>query len=182
MGFDLQPVLEGATLILRPLQADDYAGLLAAAADPGIWAGHPVKNRHDPAVFRPYFDFLLRAGGTLIICHKGTGQPIGCSRYYTAPDMPGSISIGFTFLTTAYWGGRTNFELKQLMLGHAFQTYESVWFHIDPSNLRSQKATMKLGAQHAYDATLDLAGSAAPWKCYELTRENWASIVSQKQS
>ena len=180
MAFTSQPVLAGDTLLLRPLDADDFEALQAAAGDPETWAGHPAKDRHKANVFRPYFDFLLASGGALVIEDRNKGQIIGCSRYYTAPDMPGSISIGFTFLNFAYWGGAWNFQLKQLMLGHAFKSFDAVWFHIDPTNIRSQKATKHLGAIHVYDATLALGKDPANWKCYRLTREAWAQTVAAR--
>ena len=174
MTFDRQPVLTSETLVLRPLEAVDFEGLYAAASDPETWAGHPAKNRHESSVFRGYYDFLLGTGSTLVVEDRKARQIIGCSRYYTAPDMPESIAIGFTFLNHQYWGGAWNFQMKLLMLGHAFVSFDEVWFHIDPTNIRSQKATGKLGAQHEYDATLDLGSGPAPWKCYKLTRANWA--------
>jgi hypothetical protein len=67
LRFDDQPVLTGPTLTLRPLTASDRDGLFAAAANPEIWAGHPIKERYKPEVFHPYFTFLLEAGGTLAI-------------------------------------------------------------------------------------------------------------------
>ncbi|WP_299846395.1 GNAT family N-acetyltransferase [uncultured Roseovarius sp.] len=180
MAFDAQPVLRSDRLLLRPLEADDYKGLHAAASDPETWAGHPAKNRHESEVFRPYFNFLLRAGGTLGIEDVSAEHIIGCSRYYTAPDMPCSISIGFTFLNHRYWGGAWNFELKKLMLGHAFQSFDEVWFHIDPTNIRSQTATRRLGAEHVYDIGLDLSGVEAPWKCYRLQKAAWESVVAAR--
>ena len=92
--------------------------------------------------------------------------------------MPGTISIGFTFLNHRYWGGAWNFELKRLMLGHAFRRFDAVWFHIDPTNIRSQKATGRLGAEFQHDAVLDLSGTEATWKCYCLTRASWEEVVS----
>lgn len=182
MDFDLKPVLENSRVRLRPLDAGDFAGLYTAASDPETWAGHPVKNRHDESVFRPYFDFLLKSGGTLVIEDAKSGKIIGCSRYYTPPDMPGTIAIGFTFLNHAYWGGAWNFEVKRLMLGHAFGAYDTVWFHIDPTNVRSQTATQRLGAVHGYDTGLDLSGVEAPWKCYRLTREAWQETVAARDA
>lgn len=176
--FDMQPELIGDTLALRPLRADDSTGLSAAAAAPEIWAGHPAKDRHQPDVFARYFTFLLRSGTTLAVLHRRSETIIGCSRYYVPPDHPDGIAIGFTFLNHAFWGGGTNHELKRLMLGHAFQRFPAVWFHIDPTNLRSQKATAKLGARHVYDAVLDLAGSPAAWMCFHLTRDDWERTLS----
>ncbi len=46
MPVDLQPILKGELLELRPLQAEDYHDLYAIAADPLIWEQHPVKDRN----------------------------------------------------------------------------------------------------------------------------------------
>ena len=179
-GFDAQPVLIGETLDLRPLQAEDAEDLYTAARDPQIWAGHPIKTRHERAVFLPYFAFLLGKGSTLAVRDRANGAIIGCSSYYTAPDRPGTGSIGFTFLATAYWGGATNFEMKQLMIEHVLKTLDAVWFHIDPVNVRSQKATAKLGAVFEYDATLNLGGTPAPFKTYCLTRAAWEATCAAR--
>lgn len=173
-GFDAQPTLTGAALTLRPLAAADLDNLHTAANHPDIWAGHPAKDRYKREVFESYFQALLNSAATLVVIDRHTGTIIGCSRYYAAPDQPDSISIGFTFLNNAYWGGGTNFELKRLMLEHAFKTVDEVWFHIDPSNLRSQKATGKLGAECVYEAVLDLGGKAVLWGCYRLRHQDWA--------
>jgi hypothetical protein len=37
MGFDLQPILKGTLLELRPLLAADFDDLFTVAADPLIW-------------------------------------------------------------------------------------------------------------------------------------------------
>ncbi len=178
--FDLAPHLAGATLALRPLGPADREALRMAASDPATWAGHPAKERWRPEVFDPYFDFLLAAGGTLAVVDRASGRIIGTSRYYTPPDRPDGIAIGFTFLDRAFWGGRTNFELKRLMLGHAFASYPEVWFHIDPTNLRSQIATSRLGAVHVETKEIDLTGKPALWMCFRLDRDAWARVLAER--
>ncbi len=180
--FDPQPTLAGETVAVRPLAASDRSGLQAAAADPETWVGHPAKDRWKPEAFGPYFDFLLASGTTLAILDRPSGRIIGCSRYYVAPDRPDDISIGFTFLDLAFWGGRTNFEVKRLMLGHAFASFPTVWFHIDPTNRRSQVATARLGAVHDHDATLDLAGKPVPWLCFRLDRAAWEETLRERSA
>jgi len=172
-ALNFQPELTGETLFLRPLTADDFDELYAAGSDPAVWAGHPARERYKPEVFRQYFDAQLASQSTLVFVDCATGKLIGCSRYYVAPDQPQAVSIGFTFLNNAYWGGITNFEIKRLMLDHAFRSVDDVWFHIDPTNIRSQKATAKLGAVHAYDAVLDISGLPVKWMCFRLTRDAW---------
>lgn len=173
MTFDDQPILIGETLTLRPLKSTDLEDLYLAAKDPKTWSGHPATNRHEREVFETYFKFLIEAGGTLLITDRKTKTAIGCSRYYVSPDVPDMISIGFTFISNEYWGGKTNRELKQLMLAHAFNRYDEVWFHIDPTNIRSQKATAKLGAECIADQELNLGGNPAQWKCWRLRKSNW---------
>lgn len=178
--FDDQPLLEGGGLTLRGLREEDRQSLGMAASDPVIWAGHPATDRYKPEVFAPYFEMLLDRGGTLVVRESETDRVIGCSRYYIAPDRPDKIAIGFTFLTTDHWGGRTNFTLKKLMLDHAFRSYDEVWFDIAPTNIRSQKATAKLGACKIYSTKLDLSGTPQPWLCFCLSRDAWQAHLSDR--
>lgn len=180
-SFDPQPFLNGDLLQLRPLQEDDFDGLYLAASDPKTWAGHPATERYKREVFEPYFRFLLDSGTTLVVVSQKSGQIIGCSRYYVPPDQPASMAIGFTFLHHDYWGGGTNFELKRLMLDHAFQHFAEVWFHIAPTNIRSQKGTGKLGTVHAYDATLNLSGTPALTMCFRLSKEAWLRVREARE-
>lgn len=50
MPFDLQPVLKGRLLELRPLRAEDFHALYAVAADPLIWEQHPMRDRYKEEV------------------------------------------------------------------------------------------------------------------------------------
>jgi RimJ/RimL family protein N-acetyltransferase len=145
-GFDYQPTLRGELLLLRPLRADDYPSLYAAAADPAVWEQHQIKDRHEEAVFRPYFDSLLASGEALVVVERATGAVIGVSRYHGFDAERSEVEIGWTFLARQYWGGVYNRELKQLMLRHAFMRVSSVVFLVSPGNIRSQRAVEKLGA------------------------------------
>ena len=173
MAFNDQPTLADDVFVLTPMREADRTALAAAAADPLIWAGHPAKDRHERAVFDPYFDSLLSGGGTLVIREAETGMVAGCSRFYASPDIPDEIAIGFTFLTRAHWGGDGNRRIKRLMLGHAFDDYENVWFHIAPDNIRSRKATAKLGAVFVDEGQFDLGNRSAAWARYRLSRSDW---------
>lgn len=180
-SFDFQPDLSSVCLRLKPLAEGDLEALYLAASSPETWAGHPSKDRYRREVFEPYARTLLESGGTLAVIDRSENRIVGCSRFYVSPDQPESISIGFTFLHHTRWGGRTNFELKRLMLHHAFGTFSEVWFHISPMNIRSQLATRKLGAGYMGDAVLDLSGQAAQWMCFRLSKENWERICRDRQ-
>ncbi|MBV2361106.1 GNAT family N-acetyltransferase [Thalassococcus sp. CAU 1522] len=168
-----QPVLIGSALRLDPLTETDREGLFAAASDPLIWEQHPAKTRHQRAAYDPYFDGLLRSGGTLAVREIATDRIVGTSTYYSPQDEPGGIAIGFTFLTRDHWGGASNREMKALMLGHAFAEHDAVWFHIGPDNIRSQRATAKLGAEHVATGPVEIFGVTAPYQSWKLQREIW---------
>ncbi|MEL7542260.1 MAG: GNAT family N-acetyltransferase [Pseudomonadota bacterium] len=178
--FDDQPVLESASVHLSPLRADDTPALSDAAADPEIWAGHPAKDRWKPEIFAPYAKFLLENGGTLVVRQRaGDAEIIGCSRYYSAPDAPDDISIGFTFLRTGFWGGTMNRAMKTLMFNHAFTARDTVWLHIDPDNMRSQRASAKLGAVYIDTKRLILAPNAADYACFRLSKSDWRNAQAR---
>ena len=146
----LQPVLEGRTLQLRPLQADDFDALYAAAADPLIWAQHPEPLRYRRDVFATLFEGALASKGALLVMQRDSGRVVGTSRYYDWDADKGEVAIGYTFLTRDLWGGPANAEMKRLMLDHASRWARTVWFHVGPHNIRSQKALEKIGARYSH--------------------------------
>ena len=145
MPFDLQPVLQGEILELRPLRPEDFHDLYAVASDPLIWEQHPVKDRYKEEVFKEFFREALESGGALIAIDSKDGQVIGSSRFHGYDEEKSEIEIGWTFLARSHWGGVYNREMKQLMLRHAFRFVNSVIFLVGPQNLRSQRAMEKIG-------------------------------------
>ena len=146
MSFDLQPNLKSDLVELKPLRADDYHELYAVAADPLIWEQHPVNDRHKEEVFKEFFREALGSNGTLIAVDSGQRRIIGSSRFHGYDQERSEIEIGWTFLARSHWGGIYNKEIKQLMLNHAFKYIDSVVFLIGLQNIRSQRATEKIGA------------------------------------
>jgi RimJ/RimL family protein N-acetyltransferase len=143
--FDLQPILKGRLVELRPLRPGDRDDLYAVAADPLIWEQHPARNRHEPAVFDEFFRESLASGGALIALDAGTRRVIGSSRFHGYSEERSEVEIGWTFLARSCWGGACNGELKQLMLRHAFRFVRSVVFFVSAQNRRSQRAMEKIG-------------------------------------
>ena len=146
MSFDLQPHLKGDLIELRPLASGDWHELFAVASDPLIWEQHPESDRYKEDVFKIFFDDALRSGGAFIVIDTKTQQIIGSTRFHGYDPEKSEIEIGWTFLARKYWGGRYNAEMKQLMLTHAFKFVENVVFFVGENNIRSQKATEKIGA------------------------------------
>ena len=145
MQFDLQPVLIGELLELRPLGAEDYHDLYAVAADPLIWEQHPNKERYKEKAFEAFFREALESGAALIAIDSKDSQVIGSSRFHGHNQANSEIEIGWTFLARSHWGGIYNREMKQLMLLHAFRLVNRVVFLVGLQNLRSQRAMERIG-------------------------------------
>jgi RimJ/RimL family protein N-acetyltransferase len=145
MSFDLQPHLKGELIELRPLTPAEWQDLFAVASDPLIWKQHPESDRYKEDVFKIFFSEALESGGAFVIIDNKNEQIIGSTRFFGYDAEKSDIEIGWTFLARKYWGGRYNRELKQLMLDHAFKFVESVIFYVGGNNIRSQKATKKIG-------------------------------------
>jgi RimJ/RimL family protein N-acetyltransferase len=145
MSFDPRPNLKGELIELRPLTREDWDDLFAVASDPLIWEQHPESNRYKEDVFRIFFREALESGGAFVVIDKKSQKIIGSTRFYGYDPEKSEIEIGWTFLARKYWGGRYNWEMKQLLLAHAFKFVENVVFFVGPNNIRSQKAMEKIG-------------------------------------
>jgi RimJ/RimL family protein N-acetyltransferase len=169
-NLDLTPTLTDSKIEIAKLEPSDFAALYVVAADELLWQGHPSKDRYKKENFEKWFSSALDSHTALKIKNRANGNLIGSTRYYDY--IPGSeISIGYTFIDRKFWGGETNRRVKQLMIDHAFKNVERIWFHIAPSNIRSQKATEKLGAIKSHSEKKQLSGGIEEYYCYLLDRE-----------
>ena len=169
MGFELQPVLTGNLVELRPLREDDFPVLFAVASDPLIWEQHPDPDRCTEPVFRQFFRGAMESGGAFLVLDRSDGRVIGSSRYAELDEARSEIEIGWTFLARSHWGRPYNREMKHLMLAHAFRFVRRVVFRVGVNNRRSQRALEKIGAsyvRHEPDPR-----RRHPAILYEITRE-----------
>lgn len=169
--LNLQPSLTGIQITLRPLAAQDFDALFAAASDPLIWSQHPDPGRGTQEGFPLFFDGALKSKACVVAVDTARQSVIGWSRY--SNYAPGErVTIGYTFLARSHWGGATNAEIKRLMLRHAFTDVQEVLFTVAEHNLRSRHAVEKLGAE------LMGAEDAPRWGqvhvIYRLTHPMWA--------
>lgn len=146
--MDLQPILRGELLELRPLRNEDYSELFEAASDPLVWEMHPQPDRYKPEVFKSFFAEAMASKGAFVIIDLKSQKIIGSSRYYDYDSRNSSVVIGYTFLTRKYWGGKYNRDLKKLMVNYALDFVKTSYFHVGINNIRSQKAMLKIGGIH----------------------------------
>lgn len=144
-AFDFEPILEGARVIVRPLQKEDWDGMYKAASNPKVWELHPVTDRYTEPVFRGFFDDAIASGSAFAFVERETGKIIGSSRYNGLDEQLSEIEIGWTFLDYDYWGGSYNAEIKKLMLDHAFRFVDTVVFWVGDTNIVSMRAMEKIG-------------------------------------
>jgi RimJ/RimL family protein N-acetyltransferase len=146
---ELAPRLEGALVVLEPLEARHEEPMRAAAADPEIWA-----LTRDDRSRRERFDLWFRAAvegddAPFATVERDTGRVIGSTRYMTLrPDHRG-LEIGHTWLVREHWRSGANVEAKLLMLEHAFERLQCVRveFKTDERNDRSRRAMEALPAR-----------------------------------
>ena len=120
---DLQPTLIGPRIIVRPIALTDWDEMFAAAADPEVWALHPVRERYKAEVFREFFDGALKSGAAFSFVDRGKARRSSARAAITATTRSKrEIEIGWTFIARAHWGGSINAEVKRLMLDHAFSS------------------------------------------------------------
>ena len=173
MNFNIQPILENEQIILYPLQESDFEELYAVASDPKVWEQHPNKDRWKREVFQNFFNGAMQSKGAFKIVDKSTGKTIGCTRYYDYKEEENFILIGYTFYATSCWGKGINPQVKKLMLDYIFQFVPKVQFHVGATNLRSQIAISRIGAEKIGEEEVAYFGEIPKLNfIYEIKKEN----------
>lgn len=172
--INIQPVLETESILLSPLNENDFDVLYEAASDPKIWEQHPNKERWQKEIFKTFFVGAIQSKGAFKIIDKNNGSVIGSTRFYDYSESKNSIQIGYTFYKTQYWGNGTNNLVKRLMLDYIFHFVSKVYFHIGENNIRSQKAIGKLGALKIGEQEVTYFGEKPVQNfVYEISNESW---------
>ena len=146
MEFEFQPSLDGPYFKIRPMEESDQENLFAVASNPLIWEQH-TDRRYEPEVFNDFFNQTIKSKGGLVVIDKKTGKIIGSNRFSEITGTEDAVEIGWSFLHFDYWGGKTNREVKSMLMAHAFQFVNNTVYYIDKNNPRSIKATEKLGGK-----------------------------------
>ena len=150
---NLAPRLEGALVVLEPLDPSHADGLWEAAQDTRTWAW--LTNI---GADRSLFEEWMRQGqeanaagreGVFATRRRADGTLVGSSRYMNVRPADRVVEIGWTWLNPAAWGSGVNVEAKLLMLGHAFERLGCVRVELktDARNERSRWAMEALPAR-----------------------------------
>jgi RimJ/RimL family protein N-acetyltransferase len=160
-------------MIVRPVTPGDWAELFAAGSDPEIWKVHPRSNRYTEPAFREYFDSAVASKMAFVFVDRSTNRLIGSSRYYGYDAGLSEVEIGWTFIARSHWGGKTNREVKRLMLDHAFSFVDTVIFWVGEKNWRSQGAMTKIGGVKREGLFVRELSGATPHFIFEISKDRY---------
>ncbi len=146
--------LTGEHVRLEPLGPEHVDGLLAAGADPRVWAWLSATQPRRREDMVEIVSEMLHAGSrgervTWAQIDQSTGEVAGMTSYYDVfPGRKRQVAIGHTWLGSPWWRTGINTEAKLLLLERAFDTLGAnrVTWHTDLRNERSQAAIARLGA------------------------------------
>lgn len=139
--------LEDELVSLIQTREDHFDQLYLLACEPALWAQHPEQDRWREPNFTRFFNAgLANELGCYTIVERASDRMIGMTRFYGFDPAESAVRIGFTFVGLPFWGTPVNGHVKQLMLDHAFERVQTVYFDVGRTNYRSQKAVGKLGA------------------------------------
>ncbi|MFJ7737288.1 GNAT family N-acetyltransferase [Lysinibacillus sp. NPDC097287] len=144
--------LENEIVLLKPLEKQDVAGILAAGSYPDIWT-YLSTNLNNEADVHNFVDKALQEKAfnkefPFVIVDKKSGKVIGSTRFMDIDTQHQRLEIGYTWLTPAYWRTEVNTNCKYLLLSYCFDVLglRRVQIKTDHENTRSQKAIERIGA------------------------------------
>lgn len=182
----MDPVrLENRWVTLEPLGLNHVAALESAAADGNLWdlwfTSVPAPGR-----MTDYVEAALRGQeegrmSPWVVRENGSGQIVGCTRYYDIVPDPSRLAIGYTWYARRWQRSHVNTATKHLLLSNAFQEVGAVAveFHTDAYNQDSQRAIERLGAKRegilrAHKRRND--GSLRDTVCYSILVTEWPDV------
>lgn len=181
--WNIHATLTGERVRLEPLTRHHAKGLFEAGSDPAIWTWLSLRQPQDLAAAEAMVDAILadpdrRAWAQV---DAGTGEVAGTTSFYAMNARHKIISIGYTWIGSAWQRTGLNRESKLLLLRHAFDDLGAnrVSWETDIRNLKSQKAIERLGARRegvlrAHRVRPD--GTIRDTVVYSLTGPEWPAV------
>jgi RimJ/RimL family protein N-acetyltransferase len=159
------------------MERADFEAMYRIAANPDLWAQHPVPELCRRDVFQANIDDAFEDKGGLTAIEVSTGEIAGYSRYSQRYSGLNAVEIGWTFLSPHLWGGVHNGEMKRNMLRHAFSSFPRVLFRVGEDNWRSRRALEKIGATlNGWRQDVESFGRVGTRVGYEISRETFEGV------
>ncbi len=152
MDFSAPIVLENSRVRLRPLETADFEALKAVAFDAELWR-FTLTRADDAVSLAAYLAQAVEARGQglrypFAIIDRKTGQLAGSTSYYNVAEADQRLSIGYTWVGTAFQRSGLNRACKHLLFSYAFGLLgcERVELETDSRNQKSRTAMARMGA------------------------------------
>jgi len=152
MDFSVPVVLENSHVRLRPLEIADFEPLKAIAFDAELWQ-YTLTRGDDAVSLAAYLRQALEGREQHLrypfaIVDRETGQLAGSTSYYNVSEADQRLSIGYTWVGTAFQRTGLNRAAKHLLLSYAFDelSCERVELETDSRNQKSRQAMARMGA------------------------------------
>lgn len=150
----LTPVtLQGTTVTLRPLHANDREALLAAASDGELWklwfTSVPSVDSIDAYLSKAFADRDAGVALPFAVIDNATGELVGSTRLCNADVVNQRVEIGYTWYAKRCQRTAVNTESKLLLLTHAFENRAAIAVELRTNwhNHVSRQAIARLGAK-----------------------------------
>jgi len=183
--FEQSITLENERVRLTLLKHSDADLLFPIAQNQALLQYSPT-DIHTPELLEQYINVALkrvleRNSYPFLIFDKKADKVAGSTRFGNISEYDSRLEIGWTWIGTEFQGTGLNKACKQLLLTYAFETlgYERVELRIDKRNIRSRKATEKLGCKMEgvlRSHVLMTDGHRRDTVYYSLLKEEWFAI------
>ena len=178
----VEPVtIAGEHVRLEPAGEEHLADLVAAGADPIVWAHLPWPQPRDRAAMRELLEIERRVALPFAQVDVPSGRAVGITTYRDIDERNRTLEVGGTWLGRPWWRSAINTEAKLLFLGHAFETLRAnrVAIKTDIRNERSQAAIARLGAKREGVVRHQMIrpdGSLRDTVLFSLIPEEWPAV------
>lgn len=182
----LEPItLANDHVRLSPLE-EEHAPALQRALDDGELEGlfyttTSVAGGAATLVAQAAADAARGFRQAFVVHDQVSGEPVGSTSFYDPDPAVPRVAIGYTWYTGAHRRTATNTACKLLLLTHAFEELDcqTVQFHTDRFNLRSQRAIENLGATRegvlrAHQRRAD--GGLRDTVCFSILAREWPDV------
>lgn len=152
--FSQNIILEGESVLLRPLQLSDVENLLEISTnEPETWE-YSLIRANGKENLENYIQLAIKARTNktefpFIVFDKKSGKYAGSTRFYDINFPFKTLQLGYTWYGKDFRGTGLNKHCKLLLLQYAFETLrmERVEFRADNNNQRSIAAMKSIGCK-----------------------------------
>ena len=178
-------LLNGETVILRPMTTEDLEDIYAHCQDERIWT-HMSQTLRTKEDVRTYIEQALvnQKTGTecpFVIVLRDTNEIVGSTRFFDIAIEHKRLEIGHTWLHPSVWRTNVNTECKYLLLSYCFEhlQFQRVQIKTGHENTRSQKAIERIGATKEgilRNHMIQPNGKVRHTVMYSVVQEEWPEV------